>query len=41
MTVTVMEITADLISIEQEEGTSNDKVQSGQIGFPLKESCTG
>ena len=41
MTVTVMEIMADLRSIEQEEGTSNDKVQIRNIGGYLKESYSG
>ena len=39
MKVTVMEIISDLKSIEQEEGTSNGKLQRGNIGGPLKESC--
>ena len=41
MTVTVMDITANLKSIEQEEVTSNDKEQSSNIGGRLKESCYG
>ena len=41
MTVTVMEIMADLLYIEQEEGTSNNKGKIGNIGGPLKESCAG
>ena len=38
MKVTVTEIMVSLRSIEQEEGTSNNKGQSGNIVDPLKES---